>query len=187
MEALIVVDAQNDFFEGGNLPVPNSNSIIKNINTLLPLFKLVVFTQDWHPEDHSSFQVCPKHCVKNTKGSEIHPEIDFKLIKGEYAFVKKGSKKDIENYSAFVEYQKNGLKSILRLNKVEEVFICGLAGDYCVKETVNDSLKNGFITNLVIDATAFINKDLKNEVLEDLKKKNVWILETEKIQTFLDD
>jgi nicotinamidase/pyrazinamidase len=186
MEALIVVDAQNDFFEEGNLPVRNSNFIINNINSLLPLFKLVIFTQDWHPEDHCSFQIWPKHCIQNTIGAEIHPDINFKLIKGEYTFVKKGSKKDIENYSAFDENQKNGLKSILRLNKVEEVFVCGLAGDYCVKETINDSLKYGFITNLVIDAIAFINEESKNKVLEELKKKNVWILETEKIQSFLD-
>lgn len=186
MEALIIVDVQNDFFEGGTLPVPNSNEIISVINSLLPLFKLIIFTQDWHPEDHCSFQEWPKHCIQNSKGAEIHPDISFKNIKGEYIFVKKGIKKDIENYSPFVEFQKNGLLSVLRMNHVEEVFICGLAGDYCVKETVNDSLKNGFITNLVIDATAFINNKDKDLILEDFKKRNVWILDSEKIQSFLD-
>ena len=76
-KALIVVDVQNDFCEGGSLAVPDANKIIPVINSLLPQFELVIFTQDWHPDNHCSFGLWPTHCVQYTPGAEIHKDIDL--------------------------------------------------------------------------------------------------------------
>ena len=143
--ALIVVDVQNDFCPGGTLAVAQGDQVVAPLNKLIeeflergePVFK----SRDWHPEKTNHFAAqggtWPVHCVQNTKGAEFHPNlVDDKHIR----VVSKGLG-DTDCYSAFDE---TDLALQLRRLGVEEVWVGGLATDYCVKATVLDALKEGF-------------------------------------------
>jgi nicotinamidase/pyrazinamidase len=143
--ALIVVDVQNDFCPGGTLAVANADQVVAPLNKLIeeflergePVFK----SRDWHPVNTHHFQAYggtwPMHCVQNTKGAEFHPDlIDDMHIR----IISKGLG-DTDCYSAFDE---TDLALQLRRLGVEEVWVGGLATDYCVKSTVLDALKDGF-------------------------------------------
>lgn len=178
MKALIVVDAQNDFFEGGALEVPNSNVIIPNLNLLIAKFDLVYFTQDWHPLVHKSFAtqyadknvydlvdlqglqqvLWPEHCVQGTVGAEFKPEVAFD--KEQHSVVYKGTNAEIDSYSGFFDNDKKHsteLHNLLQYKGVTELVICGLAADYCVKFTALDAQALGYTTTFVTDATAAVN------------------------------
>ncbi|HEX9423214.1 MAG TPA: nicotinamidase [Pyrinomonadaceae bacterium] len=143
--ALIVVDVQNDFCPGGSLAVPQGDEVVAPLNKLIeeflergePVFK----SRDWHPEKTKHFAVYggtwPVHCVQNTKGAEFHPE----LIDDIHIRVISIGLGDEDSYSAF-----DGTDLALQLQRlgVEEVWVGGLATDYCVKNTVLDALKEGF-------------------------------------------
>ena len=144
-KALIVVDVQNDFCPGGALAVAEGDQVVAPLNKLIteflergePVFK----SRDWHPAKTRHFAneggTWPVHCVQNTKGAEFHPElIDDMHIR----IVSKGLG-DTDCYSAFDE---TDLALQLRRLGVEEVWVGGLATDYCVKSTVLDALKEGF-------------------------------------------
>lgn len=143
--ALIVVDVQNDFCPGGTLAVPQGDEVVAPLNKLIeeflerdePVFK----SRDWHPEQTKHFAAYggtwPVHCVQNTKGAEFHPDlVDDARIR----VISKGLG-DTDCYSAFDE---TDLAAELHQRGVEEVWIGGLATDYCVKSTVLDALKEGF-------------------------------------------
>ncbi|HKB68532.1 MAG TPA: nicotinamidase [Pyrinomonadaceae bacterium] len=143
--ALIVVDVQNDFCPGGTLAVTEGDQVVAPLNELIeeflergePVFK----SRDWHPDKTKHFQAYggtwPVHCVQNTKGAEFHPGlIDDKHIR----IVSKGLG-DTDCYSAFDE---TDLELQLHRLGIEEVWVGGLATDYCVKSTVLDALKKGF-------------------------------------------
>lgn len=143
--ALIVVDVQNDFCPGGALAVAEGDQVVAPLNKLIaeflergePVFK----SRDWHPAKTRHFAneggTWPVHCVQNTRGAEFHPElIDDMHIR----IVSKGLG-DTDCYSAFDE---TDLALQLRRLGVEEVWVGGLATDYCVKSTVLDALKEGF-------------------------------------------
>jgi nicotinamidase/pyrazinamidase len=143
--ALIVVDVQNDFCPGGTLAVAEGDQVVSPLNQLIEKFlergEPVFKSRDWHPEKTKHFQAYggtwPVHCVQNTKGAEFHPRlIDDKHIR----IVSKGLG-DTDCYSAFDE---TDLELQLRRLGVEEVWVGGLATDYCVKSTVLDALKKGF-------------------------------------------
>jgi nicotinamidase/pyrazinamidase len=148
-DALVIVDVQNDFCPGGALPVPGGDSIIGSLNALVPYFKNVYTTQDWHPPNHISFKeqggLWPPHCVAGTRGSQLHPGLKI----GRAVQIKKGSDPDKEAYSGF---QQTELAQMLREAGVERLFIGGLATDYCVKATTIDALYNGFKVVLLADA-----------------------------------
>jgi nicotinamidase/pyrazinamidase len=143
--ALIVVDVQNDFCPGGSLAVAHGDEVVAPLNQLIedflergePVFK----SRDWHPEKTRHFAAFggtwPVHCVQNTKGAEFHPE----LIDDMHIRVISKGLGDEDSYSAF-----DGTDLALQLHRlgVEEVWIGGLATDYCVKNTVLDALKEGF-------------------------------------------
>jgi nicotinamidase/pyrazinamidase len=173
MLALILVDIQNDFVPGGALAVPAGNEIIPLVNRLQNSFDLVIATQDWHPQQHKSFAsnhehkqpfekivlhgldqvLWPDHCVQGTLGAQLHK--DLKTDKVEAIF-RKGMDPEIDSYSGFYDngYKKNtGVAGYLRERKVQKVFICGLAGDYCVFYTAKDALKENFQTYIIEDAT----------------------------------
>lgn len=143
--ALIVADVQNDFCPGGALGVPRGNEIIKTLNHLIKLFlergDMVVKSRDWHPPNTNHFArfggKWPVHCVRNTHGAEFHPEL---LDDPRIVVVSKGLM-DGDNYSAF---DGTGLVDLLHENDVEEIWVGGLATDYCVKNTVLDGLRAGF-------------------------------------------
>lgn len=171
-QALIVVDVQNDFLETGSLPVPEGSKVIPVINKAMPLFQTVVLTQDWHPAEHKSFAsnhenkkpydvttmpygqqvLWPAHCVQNSKGAELAETL---AVKGSEFKVRKGTNSEVDSYSAFFEADgksKTILADWLRDRGITEVFLCGLATDFCVSWSALDAVKEGFKTFVLEDA-----------------------------------
>lgn len=171
MDALILVDLQNDFVPGGALPVPEGDAVVAVANRIQPNFELVVATQDWHPPDHSSFAanhdgrkpgdlidlnglkqiLWPVHCVQNTCGAELLSALDTTRIARTFL---KGTDTGIDSYSGFFDNdhrKATGLGDYLRDQEVSRVFIMGLATDYCVKFTALDARELGFETCLIED------------------------------------
>ena len=151
MEALIVVDVQNDFCPGGALAVPNGDEVIEPLNWLMRQHDLVIATRDWHPGNHSSFAEqggpWPPHCVQDSSGAQLHADLDTSNID---AVVDKGQSVGDEGYSGFDGTE---LERMLRERGVERVHIGGLALDYCVKATALDALRLGFPVTVHLAAT----------------------------------
>ena len=187
MNALIIVDVQNDFLPGGALAVPGGDAAIPLINHLQKGFDLVVATQDWHPEDHKSFAsvhpgkkvfeeilldgllqtLWPDHCVQETRGAAFSSLLDTKKIE---AIFRKGMDKNTDSYSGFFDNGKKkatGMGDYLRGRRVTEVYVTGLAGDYCVNFTAIDALELGFKSTIISDATRPINTENFEKVLHD--------------------
>jgi nicotinamidase/pyrazinamidase len=162
MDALLIVDFQNDFTPGGALAVPDGDAIAAPLALLLDRFDLVVATRDWHRPDHGSFAgselapgewrvsgpaaTWPAHCVQDTPGAELHPALDRTQVD---VIVDKGDDSREPGYSAFAG---TGLGELLRERGVERLFVAGLATDYCVRQTVLDALTAGFDVVVVEDA-----------------------------------
>jgi nicotinamidase/pyrazinamidase len=162
VDALLIVDFQNDFCPGGALPVAEGDRIAGPINALLDSFDLVVATRDWHPPDHGSFEgvevdpekwrgadppsIWPMHCVQGTEGAELHPALERAKID---VVIDKGQDPNSQGYSGF---QDTTLGELLRERGVERVFVTGLATDYCVKNTALDARRLGFDVTVVEDA-----------------------------------
>jgi nicotinamidase/pyrazinamidase len=151
--ALLVVDVQNDFCPGGALAVAEGDQVVAPLNKLIEEFlrrgEPVFRSRDWHPRQTKHFTefggTWPVHCVQDTKGAEFHPDlIDDARIRT----ISKGMGDD-DSYSAF-----DGTDLALQLRQlgVEEVWVGGLATDYCVKNTVLDALKEGFRVKALEDA-----------------------------------
>jgi nicotinamidase/pyrazinamidase len=142
MEALIVVDVQNDFCPGGALAVPDGDAVVDPVNRLAADLDLAVATRDWHPPDHSSFAAqggpWPVHCVAGTHGAQLNAELDLAQID---AVVDKGLSSGSDGYSGF---ERTGLEQLLRDRGVDVVHVAGLALDYCVKATALDARRAGF-------------------------------------------
>jgi len=177
VEALVIVDIQNDFLPGGTLAVPEGDGIIPLVNELAEKFELVVATQDWHPAHHGSFAAShpgqspgdvieldgleqilwPVHCVQNTGGAEFASGL--KLDKISKVF-QKGTDPNIDSYSGFFDNghrKATGLEDYLKRTGVDQVYIVGLAADYCVKFTALDARQVGFTTTVIKDATRAVN------------------------------
>ena len=180
MNALIIVDVQNDFLPGGALAVDEGDTILPLIYHLQNQFDLVVATQDWHPSDHKSFAsmhadkkvfeqitlnglpqvLWPDHCIQETYGAEFSAELDSKKIE---AIFRKGMEKDIDSYSGFFDNGKKkatGMGAYLKGRGVSSIYVAGLAADYCVYFTALDGLELGFESTIITDATRAI--DAKN-------------------------
>jgi nicotinamidase/pyrazinamidase len=167
MDALLITDFQNDFTPGGALPVEGGDEIAEPINRLADHFELVLATRDWHPPDHGSFEgvevdldrwdgtdppsIWPVHCVEGTEGAQLHPSLDRSKVD---MVLDKGQSPHSQGYSSF---HGSGLAEVLREHGVERVYVTGLTTDYCVKNTVLDSIREGFETVLVEDATRAVN------------------------------
>jgi len=172
MKVLILVDIQNDFCTGGALAVPQGEAVVPVANRLMDRVDLVVATQDWHPATHGSFAanhpgrnpyelgelaglpqvLWPTHCVQWTGGAQFHPGLDTRRIAKAFP---KGTDTAIDSYSGLFDNGRRkatGLGDWLTAQRVEEVVICGLATDYCVKATAIDVVRLGFHTVLVEDA-----------------------------------
>jgi nicotinamidase/pyrazinamidase len=151
MEALIVVDVQNDFCPGGALAVPHGDEVVAPANQLAERFPFVVATRDWHPPHHSSFAErggpWPVHCVRDTEGAQLHRGVDVAQVD---AVVDKGQSDDTEGYSGF---EGTELERTLREHDVDRVHVAGLALDYCVKATALDARRAGFDVVVHTDAT----------------------------------
>ena len=158
-KALIVVDIQNDFCPGGSLAIKQGDRIIKPINELISAFEKarlpILFTRDWHPVDHCSFKArggpWPPHCVQGTYGARFHPSLD---VPPKAIVINKGTKRNSDAYSGF---QGTELAERLRASGVHELFVCGLATDYCVKNTVLDAIEQGFGATVIVDCTKGVN------------------------------
>jgi nicotinamidase/pyrazinamidase len=162
MEALLIVDFQNDFTPGGALPVAEGDRIAGPLAPLLDHFDLVIASRDWHPPDHGSFRgvevdpaawqgadppsIWPVHCVQGTAGAELHPSLDRAKVD---IVVDKGQDVNSQGCSAF---QDTELGTLLRERGVDRLFIAGLATDYCVKNSVLDALREGFGVVVIEDA-----------------------------------
>ena len=174
MEALIIVDMQNDFCPGGALPAPKADEIIPVINKLMHKFDYVVASRDVHPPDTNHFDKWPPHCVEGTKGAEFHPGMDISLLQKEF---QKGTGNIDDGYSAFEATNQN-LTEYLISKEVTDVFIAGLTTEYCIKNTALDAVHNGFKTYLITDAIAAVDPESgkESEALDEMKNAGVYFI-----------
>jgi len=177
MDALILVDLQNDFLPGGALAVPEGDQVIKVANRLIPKFDLVIATQDYHPANHQSFAsqhfgketgeviqledleqiLWPDHCIEGTAGAEFASNLLTEQIN---QIVPKGTDPRIDSYSGFYDNghrQVTGLHDLLQSHNIRKLFIMGLATDYCVKYTVLDALQLRYEVHLIQDGCRGVN------------------------------
>ena len=171
-DVLIVVDVQNDFCTGGALAVPDGEKVVPAINRIAQKFRNIVLTQDWHPRDHVSFAsnhaqkkpfdtielaygsqvLWPDHCVQDTKGAEFHQSLH---VGSASLVLRKGFHRDIDSYSALYENDHKtptGLLGYLRERQLQNVFVAGLAFDFCVRYSAEDARKAGFEVAVIEDA-----------------------------------
>ncbi len=177
--ALVVIDVQYDFMPGGALAVADGDAIVPIINALASQFATVVLTQDWHPAQHVSFAcnhpgqapfgqitlpygeqvLWPAHCVQDSPGARLHTGL---RIPHAQLILRKGCQPQIDSYSAFVEADRKtttGLAAWLKARGIHEVYLCGLATDYCVAWSALDARAAGFETWLIEDACRAIDLD----------------------------
>lgn len=153
--ALVVVDVQRDFCQGGALYVPHGDEVVSVMNRYIEIFEAkkapIYVTRDWHPRNHISFKAqggpWPPHCVQNSRGAEFHP--DLKVPAGA-EIISKGDTPPADAYSDF-----DGTDFVLRLRSkgIRKLFVGGLATDYCVGSTVLDALYYGFTTYFLADGS----------------------------------
>ena len=158
--ALVVVDYQNDFASpDGALSVRGGDALAPRINELMRSgdYDLVVATRDWHPPDHGSFTaqggVWPVHCVQDTEGAQLHPDLDAAAVD---VIVDKGQDPGTEGYSGF---DGTRLAELLRERGIDQLTVVGLATDYCVKQTALEALQEGFA--VTVDTTAVRGVDVE--------------------------
>ncbi|NJN25851.1 MAG: bifunctional nicotinamidase/pyrazinamidase [Cyclobacteriaceae bacterium] len=177
MKALIIVDIQHDFLPGGALAVKDGDLIIEPVNKLMEHFPLIVATQDWHPADHLSFAsnhpsaspgdvidleglpqvLWPDHCVQGSVGAAFAETLDTSKID---KIFRKGENRHIDSYSGFFDNgkkQDTGMYAYLKKQQIDEVFVVGLATDYCVKFTAIDAAALGLKTSVIANATKAVN------------------------------
>jgi nicotinamidase/pyrazinamidase len=158
-DALLIVDIQNDFLPGGSLAVPAGDRVIPVINAYIAKFQQyglpVYATRDWHPSKHNSFSAqggpWPEHCVAGSKGAEFSPGL---LLPETARVVSKGTDKSLDGYSGFAG---TALHSHLDHARIKQLFVGGLATDYCVLNTVRDALDYGYRVFLLQDAVRAVN------------------------------
>jgi nicotinamidase/pyrazinamidase len=197
-KALVLVDLQNDFIPGGSLAVREGDAVIPIANALQKKFNLVVATQDWHPQNHGSFAsnhpgkhpgdmitlgglpqvLWPDHCVQGSRGARFHPVLNRTHIAKVF---RKGTDPEIDSYSTFFDNahrKSTGLGDYLKHEKVTDVYLAGLATDYCVKYSALDAVHLGFKTHVILDACRGV--ELKpgdtKKAIEEMRKAGVEIL-----------
>ena len=176
-EVLLVIDVQNDFCPGGKLAVNGGAEIVPLVNKLAREYQHVVLTQDWHPEGHSSFAsqhqghapftqiempygsqtLWPDHCIIDSEGASFHKGLDVPHAE---LIIRKGFRKAIDSYSAFFENDHitpTGLGGYLKERGFQKIFLVGLAFDYCVRYSAEDSKAMGFDTVVIEDACRAID------------------------------
>jgi nicotinamidase/pyrazinamidase len=201
--ALIIVDVQNDFIPGGALAVNEGDHVVPLINELQEKFTHVIATQDFHPADHGSFAanhsgknpgefielagltqiLWPVHCVQGSPGAEFHPALNQSQWE---AIFQKGKNPEVDSYSGFFDNARRGdtgLGDYLKLKGIEQVFVCGLALDYCVKFTALDAKSLGFETALIVDATRAVNLNSKDgeSAIAEMDEAGITILTSQEL------
>lgn len=198
-----MVDIQNDFLQGGALAVKEGSKIIPLVNNLQKKFDLVVATQDWHPANHESFAsnypngvigdlvdlhglpqvLWPDHCIQNTWGAELAETLDISSVQKVF---RKGTEAAVDSYSGFFDNGKRkdtGLSTYLQSKDVEQLFIVGLATDYCVKFTALDAVNLGFETTVIVDAVKAVNlhpEDQENAI-RTMRQTGIQIIQGDKL------
>ena len=182
MRALLIVDVQNDFCEGGSLAVDGGAAVVAAINAYLatePAYDHVVATADHHIDPGSHFSdhpdyvsSWPRHCVAGTAGADFHPALDTAAVeavfrKGEYAAA----------YSGF-EGSAGGVRLAdwLRSHGVDEVDVAGIATDYCVRATALDAIGEGFTTRVLVDLIAGVAPESSAAALDELRAQGVSLI-----------
>ncbi|QUR67882.1 pyrazinamidase PncA [Mycobacterium spongiae] len=183
MRALIIVDVQNDFCEGGSLAVTGGAAVARAIGDHLagqPGYHHVVATKDFHldPGDHFSAQPdnrssWPPHCVGGSPGADFHPDLDTAEIE---AVFRKGA--DAAAYSGFEGVDENGtpLLDWLRQRGVDEVDVVGIATDHCVRRTAEDAARSGLTTRVLLDLTAGVSADTTAEALAEMRTAGIALI-----------
>jgi nicotinamidase/pyrazinamidase len=189
--ALLLVDIQYDFLEGGALGVPESNDILLPVIALSESFDTIVLTQDWHPSGHKSFATShdgknpydtvlwkgrsevlwPDHCVQNTKGAELHPAV---MNLNPAAIIQKGTYPETDSYSAFFDNhheQRTELEVWLKQHEIQHLVVAGLATDFCVLYTVKNALELGFTVDVFTQGCRAVNlrKSDGERALDEMK------------------
>jgi nicotinamidase/pyrazinamidase len=200
MNALIIVDLQNDFLPGGALPVPHGDEVIPIANSLQRKFQLVLATKDWHPADHGSFAanhpgkksgdriildgieqiLWPVHCVQNTHGAEFATAFDTSRVAQVFH---KGIDPLIDSYSTFFDNahrRHTGLAHYLEKRGIQDIYLMGLALDYCVKYSVLDARHLGINTHVILDGCRGIELEIGDieRALEEMKQAGATILKS---------
>jgi len=203
LDALLLVDLQNDFMPGGALPVREGNAVVPVANLLSKGFELVVATQDWHPANHASFAVnhlgkkpgdrivldgldqvlWPVHCVEQTRGAALVDSLDQSRI---VRVFQKGTDPRIDSYSGFFDNghrRSTGLGDFLKQAGVDRVFVLGVATDYCVKFTALDARQLGFDTYLVADACRGVELRLgdASRAIDEMTRAGVRVVQSANI------
>lgn len=175
--AMLLVDIQNDFCEGGSLAVPDASEILPVVNSLigeaLEAGQMIIASRDWHTVDHASFEdrggPWPPHCIQDTEGAAFHPCMK---LPEEAVRVSKGTGFDTDAYSAFDGTQ---LDSFLQRHGIRQLRVVGLALDVCVRATVLDALKCGFDIELNADGTRAVDREGADKVFEELRQAGATI------------
>ena len=200
MNALILVDLQSDFLPGGALPVPHGDKVIPLANELQRRFDLVVATKDWHPPDHGSFAtnhlgkepgdriildgveqiLWPVHCVQNTHGAEFAPSFDTSRVAHVFH---KGINPRIDSYSTFFDNahrRRTGLGEYLKERSINDIYLLGLALDYCVKYSALDARHLGFNTHIILDGCRGIGLDPGDldRAIDEMKRAGAILLQS---------
>ncbi len=203
MSALILVDLQNDFLPGGALPVPRGDEVIPLTNKLQRHFDLILATQDWHPPDHGSFAanhpgkkpgdriildgieqiLWPVHCVQHTHGAEFAPSFDTSRI--DHVF-HKGVGPLIDSYSTFFDNahrRETGLADYLKKRSIKDIYLIGLALDYCVKYSALDARDLGLNAHVIIDGCRGIELEPGDidRALDDMKHAGTVLLKSSEL------
>jgi nicotinamidase/pyrazinamidase len=197
MKALVVVDVQNDFLPGGALAVPHGDEVVAVANRVQEDFDLVVATQDWHPPDHGSFAsqhpgrqvgdrvellglpqtLWPPHCIQGSAGAEFASDLET----GRFARVfQKGTDPTIDSYSGFYDNghrRSTGLAEYLWRMGVTEIYVLGLATDYCVKFTALDAVREGFATHVLSEGCRGVELEAGDidRAWQEMVEAGVWV------------
>jgi nicotinamidase/pyrazinamidase len=172
-KALLIIDFQNDFTAGGALEVPEGDEIAEPVRRLAKAFGVIAATRDWHPPDHASFKAqggpWPVHCVRGTHGAEFHPAMEGIPLDAVFDV---GQGRDDEGYSGF---ENSDLARFLRERDVDEVYVCGLATDYCVRASAIDACREGFEVTVVEDAVrgVEVNEGDSERAFRDMREAGV--------------
>jgi len=203
MNALIIVDLQNDFLPGGALAVPHGNEVIPLANELQQRFELVLATQDWHPPNHGSFAanhrgkkpgdrimldgieqiLWPVHCVQNTKGAEFAPSFYTSRIAHIFH---KGIDPKTDSYSTFFDNahrRETGLADYLKKRAINEIYLMGLALDYCVKYSTLDARQLGLNTYVIVDGCRGIELEAGDieRAIDEMKRVGAVLLQSSEL------
>jgi nicotinamidase/pyrazinamidase len=201
--ALIVVDVQNDFLPGGALAVPHGDEILAPLRDLMNsgAFELIVATQDWHPPGHISFAsshreheamdriklygheqtLWPDHCVQGTDGAMLHRDLPCEKAA---VIIRKATDLVVDSYSAIRnnwnprgKRPPTGLGGYLKEHRVREMFVCGLARDFCVRWSAEDAAKEGFRVKLIWDLCRSIDPSKDERLHQELIRRGIKIID----------